>query len=293
MTRSSAATTSGPAATSPRPSCASASTTSLPASNRITRIGFIDSETIGCVASKVELYLSLVFIIGVVAIKFFMAVLFGWFLSWRLGNYANETYEQRMKRAAEIEQWSDDIYRPAPAGYRPNARKHKSFLPTQSRFSVADPLSLKSGSRAPMPLSEKRMTRVARLGVASPWAARRWARLRSLEAEAPPRWRPRATTRAVRRCLAALAKAPWVSAPSLCTTLFLSPGPTTDLSASSSPTRSASSPPTPSPSRACALRSTVSPRPTTPTATSCSSSSPMVSSRALARTSPRPTSVSP
>ncbi|KAJ1033061.1 hypothetical protein NDA16_000340 [Ustilago loliicola] len=135
---------------------------------QITRVGFIDSETIGCVASKVELYLSLVFIIGVVAIKFFMAVMFGWFISWRLGNYANETYEQRMKRAAEIEQWSDDIYRPAPAGYRPNARKHKSFLPTQSRFSVADPLSLKSGSRAPMPLSEKRMTRGGRLGVASP-----------------------------------------------------------------------------------------------------------------------------
>ncbi|SPC62340.1 probable chitin synthase 5 (csh5) [Ustilago sp. UG-2017b] len=135
---------------------------------QIARVGFIDSETIGCVASKVELYLSLVFIIGVVAIKFFMAVMFGWFISWRLGNYANETYEQRMKRAAEIEQWSDDIYRPAPAGYRPNARKHKSFLPTQSRFSVADPLSLKSGSRAPMPLSEKRMTRGGRLGVVSP-----------------------------------------------------------------------------------------------------------------------------
>ena len=135
---------------------------------QIARVGFIDSETIGCVASKVELYLSLVFIIGVVAIKFFMAVMFGWFISWRLGNYANETYEQRMKRAAEIEQWSDDIYRPAPAGYRPNARKHKSFLPTQSRFSVADPLSLKSGSRAPMPPSEKRMTRGGRLGVVSP-----------------------------------------------------------------------------------------------------------------------------
>ncbi|PWZ02348.1 putative Csh5-chitin synthase 5 [Testicularia cyperi] len=134
---------------------------------QITRIGFIDSETIGCVASKVELYVSLVFIIGVVAIKFLMAIIFGWFLSWRLGNYANETYEQRMKRAAEIEQWSDDIYRPAPAGYRPNARKHKSFLPTQSRFSVADPLSLKSGSRA-TPLNEKRMTRANRLGVASP-----------------------------------------------------------------------------------------------------------------------------
>ena len=41
--------------------------------------GFIDIETIGCVASEVMLYLALVFIIGVVAIKFGMAVLFGWF----------------------------------------------------------------------------------------------------------------------------------------------------------------------------------------------------------------------
>ena len=45
------------------------------------QVGFIDSRTIGCVASDVVLYVSLVFIIGVVAIRFFMAVLFGWFLS--------------------------------------------------------------------------------------------------------------------------------------------------------------------------------------------------------------------
>ncbi|MCO5565642.1 hypothetical protein L7F22_019316 [Adiantum nelumboides] len=107
----------------------------------VIRVGFIDSETIGCVASKVELYLSLVFIIGVVAIKFFMAVIFGWFLGWRLGNYGNETYEERMKRAAEIEDWSEDIYRPAPASYRPNAKKHRSFLPTTSRFSTGYALS--------------------------------------------------------------------------------------------------------------------------------------------------------
>ena len=138
---------------------------------QITRVGFIDSESIGCVASKVELYAALVVILGVVFIKFLMAVIFGWFLSWRLGNYGNETYEQRMKRAAEIEKWSEDIYRPAPAGYRPNARKHKSFLPTQSRFSTMDPLSLKSGpaaaNRNAANINEKRLTR-ARLGVSSP-----------------------------------------------------------------------------------------------------------------------------
>ncbi|EIW87179.1 glycosyltransferase family 2 protein [Coniophora puteana RWD-64-598 SS2] len=105
-------------------------------------VGFIDSDSIGCVASEVVLYLSLVFIIGVVSIRFFMAVLFSWFFSWKLGNFPRETYEQRMARSEQIEAWSNDIYRPAPSEYRPNVSKtglrfgknKKGILPTQSRF---------------------------------------------------------------------------------------------------------------------------------------------------------------
>ncbi|KAJ7463662.1 hypothetical protein FB451DRAFT_458227 [Mycena latifolia] len=74
-------------------------------------VGFIDTNSIGCVASQVLLYLSLIFIVGVVAIRFAMAVMFQWFFSHRLGNFPKETYEQRMQRSAEIEDWSDDIYR--------------------------------------------------------------------------------------------------------------------------------------------------------------------------------------
>lgn len=108
-------------------------------------IGFIDSKSIGCVASDVVLYVSLVFIIGVVSAKFAMAVLFGWFLSWRLGNFTGETYAQRMARSEAIENWTDDIYRPAPSRYRPNVAKGSggknrgtTFLPSTSRFSKAD-----------------------------------------------------------------------------------------------------------------------------------------------------------
>jgi chitin synthase len=112
----------------------------------VIRVGFIDVKSIGCVASDVLLYCSLIFILGVVLIKFAMAVAFGWFLSWRLGNFKQETYAQRMARAAEIENWTDDIYRPAPSRYRPNAttgaekggKKAGKFLPTTSRFSRAD-----------------------------------------------------------------------------------------------------------------------------------------------------------
>ncbi|KAK0549778.1 Chitin synthase, class 3 [Tilletia horrida] len=127
---------------------------------QILRVGFVDSKTIGCVAADVELYISLVFIVGTVLIKFLMAVMFGWFLSWRLGNYGhNETYEQRMKRAAEIESWTDDIYRPAPASYRPNVRKHRSILPTTSRFSVINPAfsnkAVSGGSKHPPAASSR------------------------------------------------------------------------------------------------------------------------------------------
>ncbi|CAD6886141.1 unnamed protein product [Tilletia controversa] len=124
--------------------------------DQIVRVGFIDSKSIGCVAADVELYISLVFIVGVVALKFAMAVLFGWFISWRLGNYSNETYEQRMKRAAEIEQWTDDIYRPAPASYRPNVRKTRSMFPTTSRFSMVNPaFSNKVSGPNPPPASSR------------------------------------------------------------------------------------------------------------------------------------------
>lgn len=123
----------------------------------IVTVGFIDTQSIGCVASEVVLYVSLIFIIGVVAIKFGMAVLFGWFFSWKLGNFPHETYEQRMQRAAEIENWTDDIYRPAPSRYRPNvknaamsekyANKRKTFLPSTSRFTPSDAQLKVSGNR--------------------------------------------------------------------------------------------------------------------------------------------------
>lgn len=96
---------------------------------QIARVGAIDSKTIGCMASDVITYVSLVIILGVVFIKFFLAVFFGWFLSHRLGGFENETYQERMKRAEQIEAWSSDINRPAF-----NNAKRSTFFPTTSRF---------------------------------------------------------------------------------------------------------------------------------------------------------------
>lgn len=79
-----------------------------------------------------------------------MAVVFGWFLSWRLGSFSHETYAERMKRSEAIENWTEDIYRVAPSRYRPNVQSSyvaggggggggkkggSTWMPTTSRFS--------------------------------------------------------------------------------------------------------------------------------------------------------------
>lgn len=103
---------------------------------QVARVAYIDAASTGCIASQVELVLSMIFIVGAVGIKFLMALYFAWCISWRLGNYDNESYAERMRRVAAIENWTDDIYRPAPAGYRPNVKK--SILPTTSRFTATN-----------------------------------------------------------------------------------------------------------------------------------------------------------
>ncbi|KAF5003494.1 hypothetical protein F66182_16124, partial [Fusarium sp. NRRL 66182] len=49
--------------------------------SQIIRVGSIDTKTIGCIASQVVLYVSLVFILSIVAARFSMALFFHWFLS--------------------------------------------------------------------------------------------------------------------------------------------------------------------------------------------------------------------
>ncbi|KAI9494756.1 chitin synthase-domain-containing protein [Zychaea mexicana] len=104
------------------------------------KVGSLDTLSIGCMASQIVLYLSLCVIIGVIFTKFALAVTFGWLLSWRLGNFKEGgSYADRMKRQAEIEDWSRNITTqgPIPKSYmqsQTNQNKKKSILPQTSRF---------------------------------------------------------------------------------------------------------------------------------------------------------------
>ncbi|ORX96455.1 hypothetical protein K493DRAFT_217490 [Basidiobolus meristosporus CBS 931.73] len=105
----------------------------------ILKVGSLDTTSMGCIISNIILYVSLVVILGVVLSKFFLAVFFGWVISWRLGSFRQETYEERMKRVEAIEKWSENPNNLAmPAGRFGNnlASNSSTLLPSTSRFST-------------------------------------------------------------------------------------------------------------------------------------------------------------
>jgi chitin synthase len=124
----------------------------------IIKVGEIDTKSVGCIASDVVLYTSLIVILGVILVKFGLAVVFGWFLSWKLGNFKKEgktSYRDRMRRDLEIEDWTTGINVPAEAirphhsdsdspkhvsqyMYTSTLNKKKSIIPTKSRFTQPD-----------------------------------------------------------------------------------------------------------------------------------------------------------
>lgn len=119
----------------------------------IIKVGSIDTESIGCIASKVVLYVSLVFILAIVVAKFMLALAFQWFISRRFG--ASKTSQGKTdskQRKKQIEEWSDDIYRPPPKlmdPAAPGANKRQSFLPATSRFTSPYAMEKSTKTRAP------------------------------------------------------------------------------------------------------------------------------------------------
>ena len=124
----------------------------------IIKVGSIDTATVGCIASKVVLYVSLVFILSIVVIKFVLAVLFQWFFCRKFAASKTSMSGDKKKRAQQIEDWTEDIYRPPPKMTDPastdgshRSSKRGSFLPTTSRFT--SPYAIEQSlakNRAPM-----------------------------------------------------------------------------------------------------------------------------------------------
>jgi chitin synthase len=120
------------------------------------KVGSIDTESIGCIASKVVLYVSLVFILAVVLAKFVLALIFQWFISKKFAATKTSIGPADSKeRKQQIEEWSDDIYRPPPKLMDPSSGSDRSnkrgstFLPQTSRFTSPYSVDKNAKTRAP------------------------------------------------------------------------------------------------------------------------------------------------
>ncbi|KAH6619843.1 glycosyltransferase family 2 protein [Chaetomium sp. MPI-SDFR-AT-0129] len=113
----------------------------------IIKVGTVDTDTVGCIASQVVLYLSLVLILSVVVARFVLAIVFQWFISKTYAASKTSQTSDLRKRNRQIEDWTEDIYRapprmPGDIGSSVNgssdrqSKRSSTFLPTTSRFSA-------------------------------------------------------------------------------------------------------------------------------------------------------------
>lgn len=81
--------------------------------SEIVKVGEIDSKTVGCIASDIVLYVSLIFILSIVVAKFLVACYFRWVVAKKQGatDTDNSSYLEHMQN---IEDWSDNIYKQGP-----------------------------------------------------------------------------------------------------------------------------------------------------------------------------------
>jgi chitin synthase len=126
------------------------------------KVGVLDTRSAGCIISDIVLWVSLTVILGVVLIRFFLALVFNWFISWRLGSIREETDEEIRLRQENVLQWEmnnvEQMHYPkthsiasmAEINNGPNRlhagvqspnmdtpKSKKSFFPSTSRFTYS------------------------------------------------------------------------------------------------------------------------------------------------------------
>ncbi|KAI8149806.1 chitin synthase-domain-containing protein [Fennellomyces sp. T-0311] len=71
----------------------------------ILKVGVLDTRSTGCIISDIVLWVSLAVILGVVLVRFILALVFGWCISWKIGSIREETAEERRLRQEAVLQW--------------------------------------------------------------------------------------------------------------------------------------------------------------------------------------------
>lgn len=102
----------------------------------IIKVGEVDSKTVGCIASDVVLYVSLIFILSVVIAKFVIACYFRWAVAKTQGAYKvdNKTMEMQLN---SIEDWAENMGTQGPIKQvAPELRPIKALNKRESTFDI-------------------------------------------------------------------------------------------------------------------------------------------------------------
>lgn len=98
----------------------------------IAKIGVVDVSTVGCIASTIVLYVSLVFVLSIVIVQFVVACYFKWFVAPHQG-VSYSSIKEMNERNNQIDNWVDDPYSSAPLADVPKKRRadyHSKFNKT-------------------------------------------------------------------------------------------------------------------------------------------------------------------
>ncbi|KAF9324413.1 Chitin synthase, class 3 [Linnemannia elongata] len=113
----------------------------------IVKVGVIDQMSLGCVVADIVLYVSLIVILSVVLLRFFLAVIFGWVLSWRLGSFDEKTFAEKLKRQEIIEAWVDD--NTSPYVDSPNSETNRRAERIRANVMEGSRFNVESGAATP------------------------------------------------------------------------------------------------------------------------------------------------
>lgn len=114
----------------------------------LTKVGQIDSETIGCLMSSTILYVSLTLIVSIVVFKFIAACYFRWFISKKQGAFQldNKSFIEYIN---SIEEWSKNMKVEAPIKkvdphLRPKQPRDKIYSNFKRKLSITSNLLKRS-----------------------------------------------------------------------------------------------------------------------------------------------------
>lgn len=88
----------------------------------IAKVGVVDTSTVGCVASTILLYVSLVFVLCVVGVQFAVACYFKWFIAPYQG-IPYSSLKEMVAQSNQIEDWVNDPNNSAPINEVPIKRR--------------------------------------------------------------------------------------------------------------------------------------------------------------------------